>query len=102
MPASSEEGCQVGPEYASWPCIPAGMQLQKAVVGPTSGPAWRLSHFGRRVHAVAVRGPEAVDGGHGDDLPAGACTRGFGPSGAVLGAPEIFMSTIQIHSNKYF
>jgi hypothetical protein len=26
------------------PCIPVGMQLQKAEVGPTSGPTLRLSH----------------------------------------------------------
>ena len=28
------------------PCIPVGTQLSKAEVGPTSGPAWRLSHLG--------------------------------------------------------
>jgi hypothetical protein len=27
------------------PCIPVGMQLKKAAVGPTSGPTWRLSHY---------------------------------------------------------
>jgi hypothetical protein len=26
------------------PCIPMGIQLQKAEVGPTSGPTWRLFH----------------------------------------------------------
>jgi hypothetical protein len=26
------------------PCIPVGIQVQKAEVGPTSGPTWRLSH----------------------------------------------------------
>jgi hypothetical protein len=26
-------------------CIPVGIQLEKAQVGPTSGPTWRLSHF---------------------------------------------------------
>ena len=29
------------------PCIPLGIQLSKAEVGPTSGPTWRLPHFGR-------------------------------------------------------
>ena len=27
------------------PCIPVGIQLLKAAVGPTSGPTWRLSHL---------------------------------------------------------
>jgi hypothetical protein len=27
------------------PCIPVGIQLQRAEVGPTSGPTWRLSHL---------------------------------------------------------
>jgi hypothetical protein len=27
------------------PCIPGGVQLEKAAVGPTSGPTWRLSHL---------------------------------------------------------
>jgi hypothetical protein len=40
-------------------CIPVGIQLQKAEVGPTSGPTWRLSHFRRPVAAAGGRG--AVD-----------------------------------------
>ena len=28
-------------------CIPGGIQLEKAEVGPTSGPTWRLSHLAR-------------------------------------------------------
>ena len=28
------------------PCIPVGVQLEKAAVGPTSGPTRHLSHFG--------------------------------------------------------
>ena len=28
------------------PCIPVGVQLEKAGVGPISGPTWRLSHLG--------------------------------------------------------
>ena len=27
------------------PCIPVGLQRQKAEVGPTSGPTWHLSHL---------------------------------------------------------
>ena len=34
------------------PCIPVGIQLEKAAVGPTSGPTWRLSHL-VLVHARA-------------------------------------------------
>jgi hypothetical protein len=30
------------------PCISVGTQLEKAEVGPTSGPTWRLSHSGSR------------------------------------------------------
>ena len=33
------------------PCIPVGIQLEKAEVGPTSGPTWRLSHLGRQQRA---------------------------------------------------
>jgi hypothetical protein len=36
----------VGQHTQVGPCIPVGMQLQKAGVGPTSGPAWRLPHLG--------------------------------------------------------
>ena len=41
------------------PCIPAGTQLWKAGVGPTSGPTGRLSHLGRatvlhQVHAAGL------------------------------------------------
>ena len=38
-------------------CVPVGIQLQKAGVGPTSGPTWRLSHF---EHSLAVRDGEAA------------------------------------------
>jgi hypothetical protein len=34
------------------PCIPVGMQLQKAEVGPMSGPIWCLSHLAPRVDDV--------------------------------------------------
>jgi hypothetical protein len=33
------------------PCIPMRIQLEKAEVGPTSGPVGRLSHSGRHTHA---------------------------------------------------
>ena len=31
------------------PCIPVGIQLYRAEVGPTSGPTWRLSHLALRL-----------------------------------------------------
>ena len=39
--------CEVGPEDASWPgpCIPVGIRLEKAEVGPASGSTWRLPHL---------------------------------------------------------
>ena len=34
------------------PCIPVGMQLETAEVGPTSGPTWHLSHCEARAEAL--------------------------------------------------
>ena len=65
------------------PCIPMGTQVQKAEVGPTSGPTWRLSHFVegpqlfaqlRPGHLCVPRQHEEVqqpDCGDGDLLAAG-------------------------------
>jgi hypothetical protein len=37
------------------PCIPAGIQLEKAELGPTSGPTWRLSRLmGGSARAASV------------------------------------------------
>ena len=36
------------------PCIPVGIQTEKAEVGPTSGPTWRPSHFAQLVKDDAV------------------------------------------------
>ena len=52
----SEKGVRLAQKIPVDPCIPAGIQLQKAEVGPTSGPTWWLSHF--RAAAVEVR-PQA-------------------------------------------
>jgi hypothetical protein len=38
------------------PCIPVGMQLEKAEVGPTSGQTWRLSHLDPRAGASELAG----------------------------------------------
>jgi hypothetical protein len=48
----SAQNMQVGPR------IPVEMQLEKAAVGPTSGPTWRLSHF-------SMRGLPAADDAEG-------------------------------------
>ena len=40
---------QVGPR------IPVEIQLEKAGVGPTSGPTWRRSHFDRAVCRLRAR-----------------------------------------------
>ena len=36
------------------PCIPVKILLEKAEVGPTSGPTWRRSHLGGQVVAEVV------------------------------------------------
>ena len=52
------------------PCIPVGVQLQKAEIDPTSGPTWRLSHLGARVrqlrHDGARRGVAGDRDGEAD------------------------------------
>ena len=40
-----EKGVRLAQKMQVGPCTPAGIQLQKAGVGPTSGPTWRLSHL---------------------------------------------------------
>jgi hypothetical protein len=42
----SEKGVRSAQKMKVGPCIPVGAQLQKAGVGPTSGPTRRLSHHG--------------------------------------------------------
>jgi hypothetical protein len=39
-----ERGVRLAQKMQVRPCIPVKTQLQNAEVGPTSGPAWRLSH----------------------------------------------------------
>ena len=43
-----EKGVRLAQKTRVGPCIPVGTQLQKAAVGPTYGPTWRLSHSGTR------------------------------------------------------
>ena len=39
------ELCQVAQKMQAGPCIPVGIHLEEAEVGPTSGPTCRLSRF---------------------------------------------------------
>ena len=41
----SEKGVCLAQKMAVGPRIPVGIQLEKAAVGPTSGPIWRLSRL---------------------------------------------------------
>ena len=43
----SEGGARLAQTMQVGPCIPVGIQLYKAEVGPTSGPTWRLSCYTR-------------------------------------------------------
>ena len=42
--AESERGIRLAQKMHVGPCIPVGIQLEKAAVGPTSGPTWGPSH----------------------------------------------------------
>ena len=42
---SSEEGVRLAQKMRVGPCIPVGIQQEKAEVGPTSGPTWRFPHL---------------------------------------------------------
>ena len=50
----SEKGVSLAQNTQGGPCIPVGMQLRKAGVGPTSGPTRRLPHL--QVGAAGCRG----------------------------------------------
>ena len=41
----SEKGVRSAQKMQVGPCISVGIQLEKAEVGPASGPTWHLSHF---------------------------------------------------------
>jgi hypothetical protein len=49
----SEKSVRLAQKMRVGPCIPVGIQREKAGVGPTSGPTWRLSHF--RVSTARLR-----------------------------------------------
>jgi hypothetical protein len=54
------------------PCIPVGIQLEKAEAGPTSGPTyWRLSHLAAHV-AGGVAGPRVITPGQPGGLEVGS------------------------------
>jgi hypothetical protein len=50
----SENGVRLAQKMPVGPCIPVGAQRQKAGVGPTSGPTWRVSHLGQARAAVLL------------------------------------------------
>jgi hypothetical protein len=50
-----ERGLSLAQNMQAGPCVRVGIQLQRAEVGPTSGPTWRLAHLLR----PAARGPPA-------------------------------------------
>jgi hypothetical protein len=65
----SEKAVRLAQNMQVGPCIPAGKQLERAEVGPTSGPTWRLPHsgFGRasplfRIHFFSTQGHHALRG----------------------------------------
>jgi hypothetical protein len=73
------------------PCIHVGIQLEKAEVGPTSGPTWRLSYLrsGRAARAEGLRHRRHRVGG----------LRGFTRAHCYL--PLTFLVTIGIlHINE--
>ena len=41
----SEKGVRSAQHTQVGLCVPVGIQLENAEVGPTSGPTWRLSHL---------------------------------------------------------
>jgi hypothetical protein len=65
----SEKGVRLVQTMPVGPCIPVGIQLEKAEVGPTSGPTRRLSHLLRLVQdvflVVAVRALRPAAHGEG-------------------------------------
>ena len=58
--ACSEKGVRLVQNMQVGPRVPAGIQLEKAEVGPTSGPTWRLSHLPLVGHRRARLALEAV------------------------------------------
>jgi hypothetical protein len=53
-PCLSETAIRLAQNVQVGPCIPVGKQLEKAEVGPTSRPTWRLPHSSR-VGANVIR-----------------------------------------------
>jgi hypothetical protein len=79
------------------PCVPVGIQLEKAEVGPSSGRTWRLSHMMRKHAAraqVKVGAVQALETGAeqwGGAAPIAkvvmrGCCSGDGAAGAAVQA----------------
>ena len=69
----SAKGVRLAQNMEVAPCIPVGIQLQKAEGGPTSGPTWRLSHS--RVQGSNVRVPARTARAHLRRCTGRGCSR---------------------------
>ena len=58
--ALSEQGVRLAQKMQVGPCIPVEVQLEKAEVGPASGPTWHLSHSANPTRAGAQAAPQPV------------------------------------------
>jgi hypothetical protein len=59
--ACNEQAVRLAQKTQVGPCIPMGVQLEKAEVGPTSGPTWRLPHLLGLVRVHRLDDPLRVD-----------------------------------------
>ena len=50
----SEIGVRLAQKVQVGWCIPVGIQLEKAEVGPISGPTWRVSHLRRKLWGLEL------------------------------------------------
>ena len=51
-----EKGVRLAQKIQVGQCIPVGIQIYTAEVGPTSGPTWRLSHLRQAVVGLVAAG----------------------------------------------
>jgi hypothetical protein len=72
-PRLIEKGVRLAQKMQVGPCIPVGIQRLRAAVGPTSGPTWRLSHFGRQRLGEVVHHRVRKERHREVDLPRVAC-----------------------------
>ena len=83
-----EKGVRSAQKMQVGPCIPVGIQLEQAEDGPTSGPAWHLSHLNSAsLSARAAAAPAAT--------AAAAGLHSFHYSKSLKG-PEIIQFVVEI------